>query len=239
MSWQGAYLPLSPELLAESLADCLASGPGTRRVAVDGALCARPHILAASLIEPLRARGRPVGHIRAELFWRDASLRFEYGRQDQASYLNWLDSDALRREVLDPVLASGRFLPSLRDPQTNRATRAAMQDAPPGMIVIVSGAAILGRGLPFDLTVHAAMSAAALARRTPAEDAWLLPAIQRYRDEVRPEEVADIVVRLDDPARPAVRGLSERGESDACERTNVVGLCRRSRAQRGDDGRPM
>ncbi|HEX8346664.1 MAG TPA: uridine kinase, partial [Actinoplanes sp.] len=62
----------------------------------------------------------------------------------------------------------------------------------------------LGAGLPFDVTVHLELSAAALARRTPPELHWTLPAFARYGDEVDPAAFADVVVRLDDPRRPAM-----------------------------------
>jgi len=52
--------------------------------------------------------------------------------------------------------------------------------------------------------VHLSLSAAALARRTPAADAWTLPAFARYEDEVRPGVVADVVVKVDDPRHPAL-----------------------------------
>jgi hypothetical protein len=176
-------------------------------VAVDGPRCADPASLAHSLIAPLRARGRAADHITAESFWRDASLRLEYGRDDTDSFADWLDAGALRREVLGPLGAngSGVYLPSLRDPVTNRATRAAARDATPGTIVLVSGELLLGRGLPFELAIHLSMSSGGRARRTEAEWQWTLPAFERYDTEVRPTEVADVVIRVDDPRHPALR----------------------------------
>jgi hypothetical protein len=71
-------------------------------------------------------------------------------------------------------------------------------------VLLVDGALLLGRGLPFDLAVHARLSGPALRRRTPAEQAWTLPAYERYQREVGPERVADVVIRADDPRHPAV-----------------------------------
>jgi hypothetical protein len=71
----------------------------------------------------------------------------------------------------------------------------------------VSGAFLLGLGLPFDRVVHLAMSPAARARHTPQAEAWTLPAFDRYDAEVGPAELADVVVRLEDPRRPAIAGL--------------------------------
>jgi hypothetical protein len=63
---------------------------------------------------------------------------------------------------------------------------------------------LLGGGLPFDVAVHLELSAAALDRRTTADDRWTLPAYARYGSEVDPASFADVVVRLDDPRRPAM-----------------------------------
>jgi hypothetical protein len=201
--------PITPELLVDELADRLAGQRPTDRlrVAVDGPDAAGPDRLAMALIDPLRVRGRPAVSVRAGDFLRPASLRYEYGRTNpEAFYTGWLDEAALRREVLDPVGpgGDGRILPSLWDPETDRATRAAYLPVSPGGVVLVSGPLLLGGGLPFDLTVHLVLSAAALARRTPETDAWTLPAFARYASEVRPETFADVVVRADDPRRPAV-----------------------------------
>ena len=140
-------------------------------------------------------------------FLRPASLRYEFGRTNpDAYYEGWLDESGLRREVLDRLGpgGTGRVLPSLWDTATDRGhpggvrDRAARHDHPR------SGPLLLGGGLPFEYTVHLALSEAALARRTPPDARWTLPAFARYRDEVAPESVADVVVRLDDPRRPAL-----------------------------------
>lgn len=207
MSRGPLFAPLDLDLAVDRLADALSTIPGFVRVAVDGPPCADPARFAESLVEPLRTRGRPVVHVRAETFWRDASLRLEYGRHDVESYRSWLDAPALRREVLDPLIATGSYLPSLRDPHTNRSTRAAVRTAEPGTVLLVSGALLLDQDLPFERVVHLTMSAAARARRTPTDEAWTLPAFEDYDDRVEPIRLADVVVKLDDPAHPAVRGL--------------------------------
>lgn len=199
-----SYRAISHEALVAALGERISRVPGIARVAIDGPVCAAPHDLAAALVEPLRMLGRPVHLIRADTFWHDASLRLEHGRQDVDSYLSWLDAAALRREVLDAVVTSGRYLPSLRDPSTNRMTREPARRAEPDSVLIVSGELLIGLGLPFDHTVHLAMSAAALTRRMPAELAWTLPAFEQYDVEVAPEQQADVVVRVNDPRHPAV-----------------------------------
>ncbi|GIJ31318.1 uridine kinase [Micromonospora sediminimaris] len=201
--------PISPPLLVSELAERLAGArsTGRLRVALDGAPAARPDHLADALVDPLRALGHPVLHVRTEDFLRPASLRLEQGRTNPDSYYeSWIDEAGLRREVLDPAGPDGpgRVLPSLWDARTDRASRAAYVDLPPGGVVLVSGAFLLGGGLAFDVVVHLEMSAAALRRRTGTDLAWTLPAFDRYAAEVAPASFADVVVRVDDPRRPAL-----------------------------------
>lgn len=201
--------PITPELLVTELADRLAgaAAPGRLRVAVDGPPAAEPDALAAALVDPLRAAGRPVLHVRAADFLRPASIRLEHGRTNpDAYYEGWVDEAGLRREVLDPAGpdGSGRLLPSLWDAAADRASRAPYVDLPPGGVVLVSGALLLGGGLPFDVAVHLVLSPAALDRRTDPELRWTLPAFARYADEVDPASFADVVVRADDPRHPAL-----------------------------------
>jgi hypothetical protein len=71
-------------------------------------------------------------------------------------------------------------------------------------VVVVSGSVLLGRWLPFDVSVHVRLSPSALARRTPVDELWTLPALERYAAERAPETTADLVVRADDPRHPAL-----------------------------------
>lgn len=177
------------------------------RVAIDGAPATEPERLADKLVDPLRGQGRDVLRLSSKDFLRPASLRFEHGKQDaEAFYDDWLDSNALAREVLDPLDpgGTGRILPTLWDADTDRATRAAYITLQPGGVVILDGTLLLGRWLPFELTVHLALSKVPLQRRTPEDQAWTLPAYERYANEVDPEDTADVVVRWDNPERPAI-----------------------------------
>lgn len=200
-----SWAPVAADELADRIAAPLAELDGVLRVAVDGPPCTDPHQFAAALCAPLQLRGRPVAHVVAESFWHDASLRLEHGREDVESYRSWLDADALRREVLDAAVEQSLYLPSLRDPDTNRSTREPPRALPPSAILIVSGTFLLGRALPFDLTMHLTQSPLTRARRTAADDVWTLPAFDEYDREVHPAEVADLVIKLDDPRHPAVR----------------------------------
>lgn len=186
-----------------------ADGSPWPRVAVDGAPAARPEELAAEVAGRLRTLGRPVLTVSAPTYWRPASIRYEYGRDDPDAYYDrWLDTGGLWREVFGPLGpgGSGRVLPSLWDPLTDRATRVPYEELPPGGVLVLAGTFLQGHGFPFDLSVYLRLSPAALERRTPQEQRWTLPAFARYEDEIRPGETADILVHSDDPARPAWTG---------------------------------
>ncbi|MEV0460296.1 uridine kinase [Catellatospora methionotrophica] len=204
---------VTPDGLVDELVERIAAiaGPdGFTRVALDGAPAAGPDRLAEALVEPLRALGHEVLHVRTEDFLRPKSVRWEFGRTNADSYYEgWLDDSGLRREVLDPLGpgGSGRVLPTLRDPVRDRATRAAYLTLRPGAVLLVSGDLLLGAGLPFELTAHLVMSAGALARHTPPELDWALPAYARYADEVAPQTFADLVVKVDDARHPAIMSL--------------------------------
>ncbi len=179
--------------------------PGRVRVLVDGAPPTGPAGWADALVEPLREAGRPVVRVHADDFLRPASVRFEHGRHDPDSYLeDRLDLRALGREVLDPFGASGRYLPTLWDAATDRATRAEYRQAGEGAVLVLDGSLLLGRWLDADLSVHLAVREATLVRRTAHEDRWMLPAFARYEDEMSPSLVADVVVHVDDPRHPAL-----------------------------------
>lgn len=202
------WRPLPPEAVPEVVAELI----GRRRtghplrVAMDGAQPWEVELLTRLTGRWIAAAGRHAIRVQSRYFLRPRSLRYESGRTDPDSYYDWLDAESLRREVLDPLGpgGSGRFLPTLRDPATDRATRAEYAEAPADAVVLVDGPLLLGRGLPFDLTVHVNVGSAALARRTPQDEAWTLAAFRRYSDEVDPAGIADVVIRTDDQQHPAL-----------------------------------
>ncbi|BDZ41829.1 uridine kinase [Paraoerskovia sediminicola] len=181
--------------------------PAALRVLLDGHPTTGHGALADLLVDPLRVLGRPAVRVSTDDFLRPASLRLEHGRQDPDALLDdRVDVGALEREVLRPLGpgGSGRYLPTLRDPRTDRSTRAGYVEAAPGTVLLLDGALALGLGLPVDLTVHLAIRDATIGRRTAPSDAWALPAWARYRREVDPEGTADVVVRVDHADRPAL-----------------------------------
>ncbi|MFE2126444.1 nucleoside/nucleotide kinase family protein [Streptomyces amritsarensis] len=186
MQWEAITWQRMAERLAGRLDDPdNAPGPGTwQRVGIDGAPAADT-----------------------------ASLRFEYGRQDVDAYLDgWYDTAALWREVFGPTDpgGTGRVLPDLWDPVTDRATRSPYVELPAAGVLLVHGPLLLGRWFPFDLSVHVRLSAGALARRTEESERWTGAAFARYEAEADPASTADVVVRADDPRHPAWTGFRKR-----------------------------
>jgi hypothetical protein len=200
---------ISQEVLVEELAERIAGRPRDSwvRVALDGAPQARPERLADALVAPLRLRGRAVLRVSAGDFLRPASLRLEFGRTDpDAFYDDWLDTGAITREVLGPLDqgGSGKVLRKLWDSQADRAYRVPYQTLPEGAVLLLDGTLLLGRGLPFEVSVHLWLSEGALERRTAEEERWRLPAYARYEREVVPSRAADVAVRADHPDRMAL-----------------------------------
>ena len=173
--------------------------PGLVRVLLDGI---GSRALSNALAPGLSAAGRAPLQVHAEDFLRPAGERFEWGREDVEAFgTTWLDAAALDREVLSRSQA-GAYLPALWDAAADRSARQAVEPVPPGAVLLVDGVLLLGRGLPAELTVHLALSPGALLRRGVPE--WQLAAFAAYDAEVRPGDVCDVLVRAEDPLRPAV-----------------------------------
>lgn len=199
--------PVSTALLVERVTGLVVTraqqDDGPVRLLVDGHPSTHPERLADALVAPLEAAGHPVARVSVRDFLRRRSLRLEHGREDPDSLLDaWIDVGSLNREVLARVVERREYLPSLRDPDTDRATRADYRHAPPGTVVVLDGTLAVGRGLALDIAVHLALKPATLRRRTPPDEAWALPAHERYTREI--DGVPDLVVRVDHPDHPAV-----------------------------------
>ena len=171
--------------------------PAPARVLVDGV---GARALADSLVAGLVAAGRAPVRVSAGDVLRPAGQRFEHGREDAQDFRErWLDAGALRREVLE---ADGSYLPRLWDARRERSARATVVPLPARAVLVVDGRFLLDHALPAELVVHVALSPAALRRR--GLPAWQLEAFADYDREVRPGEACDVLVRAEDPLRPAV-----------------------------------
>ncbi len=188
-----------PRPSRDDLVELVAPRAGLVRVLVDGHGAAE---LADALAPGLRTLGRTPLRVRAQDFLRPAGERFEQGREDEEHFrTRWLDAAALEREVLAPAV-DGAYLPALWDAERDRSYRRAREPVPPGAVVLVDGLFLLGRALTCELSVHLALSPAALRRRGVPQ--WQVPAFVAYDREVRPGGVCDVLVRAEDARRPAV-----------------------------------
>jgi hypothetical protein len=99
---------------------------------------------------------------------------------------------------------SGEYLPVLWDLARDRAAREPRRPVPAGAVLLLPGALLQGVGLAFDVVIHLRVAARARRRLVPPEQAWELPAFDRYDEEVDPAALADAVVLADHPDRPAL-----------------------------------
>ncbi|WP_228001611.1 hypothetical protein [Nocardia australiensis] len=173
-------------------------------IAVDGADAAEPVALADDIASALRATGRPAEVVSLHDYIRPASLRMEFGRDDELSYRTaWFDYAAVRREVVDTLRERGRWLPALWNESTDRSARATVRDAPANLVVALAGPMLLGRAPKFDLTIRLDMSESALRRHTPPDARWTIPALLCHN--IENPDTPTLFVRWDHPDRPALR----------------------------------
>lgn len=186
------------------------ASPRVARVAVDGAVPADTTLVGDALARAVADLGRPVACATTTDFLHQPSVRLEHGAADaDTGYERWVDHLALRREVLDPLGPAGslRWLPSLRDAASGRATRLPPRAAVAGTVAIVTGPFLLRRELAdaVDVGVHLSTSPAAISRRLDGDERLrVLGAWDRYLTEARPAERADVVVAMERPTRPAL-----------------------------------
>ncbi|MFE4499691.1 hypothetical protein ACFRFQ_07485 [Rhodococcus sp. NPDC056743] len=199
-----AFIPSTPQALAEQVVSLCESHPTLAVVALDGADCANPAELARLIGVAAESRQRPSAVVSLHDYVRPASLRLEFGHEDPLSYRTmWFDYDALDREVVTGARVRRTWLPQLWDEVADRSARSSRLPVHDRTVIVVAGPMLLGRGLDFDVTVRLNMSEAALRRHTPPTDLWTVDALLEYRGGLT--DRIDLDVRYDHPARPAVR----------------------------------
>ena len=221
------FTPLSPVGLVEALATWLdrrveellaVDGPTARLASAgwvfgfDGPDELGTAELADRVAEAVRRRGRPVIRASTGRWWRPSALRLELGRHDVDMLLTgWVDSAALRRELIDPLVGGGRpYITELRNPETDRSVRQRPLLAAPGAVLLLDGAFLLAADLPLDGVVGLRVGASALERALSPDKAWWTAAFERYDQDYRPIERADVLLAYDHPGAPAASGLANR-----------------------------
>ncbi|MFI5836151.1 AAA family ATPase [Micromonospora sp. NPDC051300] len=185
------------------------------RVAVDGPPAAGKTTLADELAGVLRARGRHVVRATVDDFLVPRERRYRRGEfSAEGCYLDAHDHGALNRLLLDPLGPGGdrRFRPAVHD---DAETRTAPVDA----VLVFDGVFLLRPELvdrwelrvlvsvALDrLVARAVVRERRVSSRADVERRWrerYLPAQRLYAATDRPVESADVVVRNDEPRRPA------------------------------------
>lgn len=207
--------------LAGAVESVAASHP--LRVAVDGPPAAGKTTLADELALLLRSRGRAVIRASAEGFHLPRAQRYRRGEfSPEANYRDSFDYCALCRVLLDPLGPDGdrRYQHAVYDPGTDTALSVPAATAPADAVLLLDGVFLLRPELAgrWDLSVFVSAaferaldrarvrdlgrlgSAAEVERRFRAR---YLPAQELYFAEARPADHADIIVRNDEPLRPA------------------------------------
>ncbi len=205
--------PVTPDRLVTELADAIVERPEPRpRIGFDGFAETGTSALVDGVAERIRAAGRPAIRASTRWWWRAASLRLELGRTDIDMLLyGWVDTAALRRELLDPVAAGSAvgYLPRLRDPESDRAVRDARRPIDPRVVVLVDGPFLLADPAGLDTAVHLQVSAGALTRALPADLQWWIGAYRRYVVNEQPAQRAEAIIAYDHPRVPAIGWRSD------------------------------
>lgn len=210
------FAPLTPARLVDELADWVRDRHAGRTVegfvgtvvGFDGLAEIGTTDLADRVAERIRTGGGVVVRASTKWWWRPAALRLELGREDIDMLLTgWVETDALRRELLDPVAAGRPHITRLRDPGTDRSVRQPPADVPPGTVVILDGPFLVATALPLDGLVVVQVGPGTLRRALPDDRQWWLDADERYRADYLPTDQADVVLSYDHPSSPAASGL--------------------------------
>lgn len=208
------FVPLSPGRLVAELADRVEGRPDERMggavVGFDGPAECGVGPLADAVAAELRGRGSAVVRASTSWWWRPAALRLELGREDVEMLLTgWVDADALRRELLDPVVSGkGAFISRLRDPGTDRSVRQLPEPVPPQALLLLDGPFLCATELPLDVLVGFQLGRGTMLRSLPPQQHWWTRAFETYDDRYQPLEHADVLLAYDHPSAPAAAGLT-------------------------------
>ncbi|EHR61814.1 nucleoside/nucleotide kinase family protein [Saccharomonospora cyanea] len=225
-TWQQPTPPsASPErsALVERLAQrILTLAPTRLRVAVDGPTAAGKTGFGHELAEHLVRAGRPVLRACLDDFKRPWKDRHLYDRESgEGYYRNAYDYDAVTRLLLEPAApdGTGRCVLCSIDPLTQKDHSKIVTTAPPDAVLVVDGVFAFRPEIDrhWDFRIWLDIDPELSVRRGAERDAeWAgadatalhrhryLPSMALYESEVRPKQLADVVIDNTDFARPRV-----------------------------------
>ena len=203
------------------------------RVAFDGPDTAGKTTLADELAAVLRVRGRHVLRASIDGFHHPRAARYARGADSpEGYYLDSFDHDAVRATLLDPLGPAGdrRYRTAVFDHRTDRPVAAPVESAPRSALLLFDGVFLQRPELRdgFDLSIFVTVSVDEVLRRALERDVPLLGARdeveRRYRTryipgqrlyiaDARPDAIADVLVRNDDPVAPVLERVGGRALS--------------------------
>jgi len=203
------------------------------RVAFDGPDTAGKTTLADELAAVLRERGRHVLRASIDGFHHPRAARYARGADSpEGYYLDSFDHDAVRATLLDPLGPAGdrRYRTAVFDHRTDRPVAAPVESAPRSALLLFDGVFLQRPELRdgFDLSIFVTVSVDEVLRRALERDVPLLGARdeveRRYRTryipgqrlyiaDARPDAIADVLVRNDDPVAPVLERVGGRALS--------------------------
>ena len=193
------------------------------RVAVDGPPAAGKTTLADELALLLRSRGREVIRASTEGFHLPRAQRYRRGEfSAEANYHDSFDYDMLCRVLLDPLGPDGdrRYRRAVYDVGTDTAVSPPATTAPADAVLLLDGVFLLRPELAgrWDLSIFVSAAFERIVDRARIRDLARLgsaaeverrfrtryiPAQKLYFAAASPADHADIIVRNDEPRRPA------------------------------------
>lgn len=204
---------------------CAAELDHPTRVGIDGVPASGKTTLARELASAVAGRGRHVIHVTTDGYHQPRARRYRRGRWSARGYYeDAYDHEALASCVLAPLGPGGdrlyreRVLDLASDEPVDEPPRSAAPDA----VLLVDGTflqrpTLLGlwdlrvfvnASLDIALARGIARDAERLGGSKPAAEAYAAryqPAARRYLEEVRPAELATMVLDNDDLAAPRLR----------------------------------
>ena len=204
------------QLLAKRIASV--SLPHPTRVAIDGVDAAGKTTLADALVAPLEELGRPVIRASVDGFHRPREERYRRGSDSPEGYYHdSFDYDSVRDELLEQLGPGGslRYRTATFDYRADRFVYERLQTAQPDAILLFDGIFLMRHELNdlwdfrifleigFEVSLERAVrrNAEGMASEEALRERYekrYIAGQQMYLDSIKPREIADVVVDVND-----------------------------------------